>query len=318
MYRLIHPLPIWLLILTFAGCTRNNAIPNIKKIAAIKQKKENSYKNNRAVYLLQGNVAMLTTCYYNSEVTDTIGTTFDTKEIFFFDSTGNCTERIIYTDRGFASRDVFKYDEKNRRTGSYSYAEDGSLQFIIYQKFDSQGNLVEDGQRQADGSTLFNTTREYDEQGAVTREVSSKADAVNLTYKNYYDEEGILKEQVVTTADGKQGKTIYRFDSLGNILEQTSLLGGKVFSSSKKRYNSKGFIISEIQESEGKPAEEVANKVDRLGNITKRYMQPPNENYQLRYAFQYTYDAHGNWTRAVSTQFPGQSKATIIRYLKYY
>ncbi|MBO9728571.1 MAG: hypothetical protein J7623_08040 [Chitinophaga sp.] len=301
------------------SCTSHEVKRNNQKLDAISNKREEGYKDNSTLTLLAGNVKKTTTYIYSSEVSDTNSIICAAKEVYCYDSIGNCIERLIYTDGKFDSRDVYKYDAKGHKIADYSYAEDGTLQLIMYKKFDPKGNLIEDGQRHASGAIVFNNNYEYDEWGFITKSTTTKVGDSDITYENSYDDEGILTEQVMILPDNKKGKSIYKFDSAGNVIALTRLMeDNTVFYSNLKKYNKKGFIIDEITQTKEEPARETLNTFDQYGNITQQSEQSHGVSHRIKYNVQYTYDSKGNWTKAISTQYPEQNKSTMLRYVEYY
>lgn len=310
----IRKLPLYLTAgVLLASCTQP-VVPNEAKIAAIKEQKTISYRDNLSTQNLRGKIKSITTYLYKGTVKDTSDAAFVSRETDYFDSiTGNFNERIIYSTDRFESRETFRYDAKNRKIATLSYTEIGGYQFTIYKQFDEKGNLEEEGQRQADASLLFNTTYKYDDQGNVTQIQSSKAGEENSSYKNIYDREGVLAKQLVTFEKKGEGKITFKYDTAGHVIEYKRLLkGDKLISGITTEYNGQGLPISILEENHDKPSVRTTSQYDQYGNITLQTIQRDASPSKM-IAVRYTYDAQGNWIQAVAS-----TDHTKLRFITYY
>lgn len=315
MFCFIRQLPLCIAAgVLLASCGQPAIIPNEAKIAAVKEQKTRSYKDNLSTHNLRGKVKSVTTYTYTGIVKDTSNPAFVSRETDFFDSaTGNFKERIIYAADRFESRETFRHDAQNRKIATLSYTEIGGYQFTMYNQFNEKGNLEEEGQRQANASLLFNITYKYDEQGNVTEIQSSKAGEEKTSFKNIYDREGVLEKQLVTIEKKGSAKITYKYDSAGHLVEYKRLLkGDKLFSGIATEYNRQGLPISTLEENQGKPTVRNTCEYDQYGNITKQTTQHDGAAPTI-IQVSYTYDAQGNWVQAVAS-----TNNTKLRFVTYY
>ncbi|MGH9971588.1 MAG: hypothetical protein ACREBG_27845 [Pyrinomonadaceae bacterium] len=232
-----------------------------------------------------------------------------------FDPQARLIERTIYDDYGFL-------------VGKEEYAHDVAGHLIRTELHDTRGRPQEKRVFSYRNDRLEETIT-YDEKGVA-----------NLREVYVYDQKGRRKEEVYYAQARTIGKTTFKIDEGGNLLE-ASFFGphgakavapiGPCFQVHRVAYSYDGHgrVIEEIAfELDGAVKRKSAYRYDDKGNLAEELRV---DSYStLKFVHGYEYDARGNWTKQtirVHTSrvplfggTPDESQRTIvkIRKITYY
>jgi len=201
--------------------------------------------------------------------------------------------------------------------------------------YDTNGNLTHSV---SSDSTEVNERRVYTyENGKLVRIVSHDADGkVNLTETNSYGKDGLLLETKYVTGKGPFGKTVYKYDAQGNLVEvafyhsngaRTIAPVGPCVGAHRLTYTydeQRKPTKIVFYEPDGKVRETWQYSYDAKGLETTHTLEYYSAKQTSSYVYQY--DSHGNWIRKTTTtdlgakDFPEASKVTSVtaREILYY
>lgn len=311
--------------LCFFGCYDAGKHPsrhrNMRKIFAVKQLKDEQYKNNRATNRLVGKVQRVEQFQYNDvSATDTTSVPFALKEYLSFDKAGNMVERIIYDSIGFDSRNVYMFDASGKTIRIGNYAEDGAFRFTQYNTFDTAGNLLAKGERHADGSIVNEEVFEYDEYGQKVTWIKPGKE-LPVKFKNQYDEEGLLAQQEIFYREGgnADGRTVWKYDNLGNTIEEAHYVGDEHFSTLTTEYNRRRQPVRMTKLDRDGTSRTIQCSYDAHGSAVEEIQRDNDTGMRIQlYKHRYVYDKTGNWTRSELIDGKGHSVQVVIRKILYY
>lgn len=233
---------------------------------------------------------------------------------------------------GTREREFVTYDQKGNEIERVTNLLD--LVGKEVRTYDSNGKLIE--------IAVFNSEGLHERQvhayknGKLLQIISYDANGkVILTEVNSYDKDGRLLETNYVSEKKSFGKTLYKHDDKGNLLEVAYFQGGAksialvgpcrgahriTYSYDEQRQPTKIVHF----EPDGKVKETFQYSYDNKGLVTAHYL----EYYEAKQTFAYSYefDSHGNWTRKLTTKdlgnkdFPDASKAVSVtsREISYY
>ena len=189
------------------------------------------------------------------------------------------------------------------------------------------------------------------ESGRELSEVITYDNGGDRVRREIYDKDGLLEtelyghledDRVVTTelsAGGRERlggigpglaphrdprysiKLKYKYDSQGNRKEVVWLRNDGGFASrSVRRYDNKGNKVEEsIYGPNGSGSRKVSNLFDAHGNVTESSYDLASIGFYRRYSYTYEFDAQGNWTKKVTSQWvTKEGKSTFQPYLITY
>ena len=232
--------------------------------------------NNTSKYDSNGNI--VEECSYDSDGVVT------QKRVCEYDEAGNIlTDEYYYSDASQNNyRKTYKYDsvgnliEENRWDHS-----DISSNEKRYYKYDSSGNKIEEKHYNSDGRCIGNYIYKYDAAGRlITEEKYDSHDTWAYTYA--YNSNGDIIEKIEYRSFNSYAdiysnyhvrtKTIYKYDSAGNKIEEACYSGLKDLSLdwvNSYKYNSEGTLIEEVNNNcEGSMCR--VTMYDSAGNRIKR------------------------------------------------
>ena len=301
-----------------AACqsTAPKSYPDSKKRNFIRNEIDNAYRQNRATYRLLGHVKSIAQFTFSTAVADTSAPGYETKEYLSFDKTGNLTERIVY-DRGtFSKKTLHKYNAAGKLTDILHYNSDGQFYFRTYNIFDKQGNLIEEGQRNNDSSTAQQVFSTFDQNRGIIKQSSGSN---TVEYMNTYDNEGILVEQEGILNKVPAGKSTWKFDSIGHMIEQSQYaINGDLLYRKKTTFNKQGLpvLLSVLQ---GKQENIQQLAYDSSGSLIRQASVNPVDGTLSNATWtSYEYDAAGNWTKATVHANGDTITGVLIRKIIYY
>lgn len=199
----------------------------------------------------------------------------------------------------------YEYDECGRSTITESLNVKNGGTTIYFDQYDANGLLVQTGKINADGTTYGVTTYEYDEKGRPIRQEGPLGILGGVTVLEYDEDGNIIK---VIGPDGDVRERIY--DTDGNIIEELYKNARGDMRKTVYEYNSHGDLVKRTIQNEVDVYEyeydEQGNKTkfvydggwdeweyDDNGNNTKHAIYHAANDFVIFYC---TYDENGNMT----------------------
>lgn len=237
------------------------------------------------------------------------------KVIYTLDAHGwRIEQRVIQPDGQPGTRFTYKHDARGNLVEqiTYSWKDQEHPEGVIRRTYDARGNMThEEYTNRRDTNAGWNADREYNAAGQLirARTVQGTALAVlDATWVFTYDDQGRKSSVTITTPNRgsgvvcthcpEPGRTTYAYDSRGRVAEEITYdRAGKVTKDFRSAYDEFG-----------NPTQLDAVVIDgsdrEIGTIvvdgkpfTGRWSNG------LRH-ITYSYDSHGNWTRAEETTVP--------------
>jgi len=215
------------------------------------------------------------TCHYNdlglwTELEEiNLKKEYSRKIIAEYDDLGNLIEEKTYTRGSCEQIRTFKYDVRNKIIENKWFLN-GELQSSVTYKYDNRGNLIE-----SDGGNTDLETNKYNSNNKLIekKEFSNGELLSTVTYK-YDERDNIIEETSIEPITGnfftsrtskydnrnKQvesswckrhfggttcGKTTYKYDIIGNIIEEKGFMDGVLTSYDSYKYDNRGNLIEE-------------------------------------------------------------------------
>jgi len=145
------------------------------------------------------------------------------KNIFRYDSKGNKIEVIeSNSEESPSSKDLFKYNDKGYLIEELHYNSEGNLSTRYTYKYDIN-NLIESNWYKGDGKLDMKIINKYDSKGNKIEDKTydSKGNITSTETFIYNDNRKIIERKNKDFIDSIYLKYIYKYDSIGNIIEKT-------------------------------------------------------------------------------------------------
>ena len=220
----------------------------------------------------------------------------------------------------------YQYDECGRNTITESLNVKSGGTVIYFDQYDANGLLVQTGNINADGTTYGVTTYEYDEKGRPIRQEGPLGILGGVTVLEYdedgniikvigpdgdvceriYDTDGNIIEELYTGARGDMRKTVYEYNSHGDLVKRTTENEVDVY---EYEYDEQGNKIKFVYDGGWDEWE-----YDNNGNKTKDAIYHAANDFVI---FYFTYDENGNMTeyrREDETGITGYMHTTYDAY----
>jgi len=194
------------------------------------------------------------------------------------------------------------------------------------------------------GAEEFETRRElsevvtYDNRGdRVRRETYDKEGLLETEVYGYEEGDRVVKTELSAGGRERLGgigpgpaphsdlrysiKFKYKYDSQGNRTEVARLRNNdRLTTRSVRRFDNQGNKIEEsIYALNGSRIRKVSNLFDSHGNITESSHDLADDRFDSRYSYTYEFDAQGNWTKKVTSEWVTKDgKSTSRPYLITY
>lgn len=193
---------------------------------------------------------------------------------------------------------------------------------VVY-KYNKQGNIVGRKDYFSDGSLKWEYNYLYDSKGNKSKEQNYNAVYENRFYNLYqYDEKGNLTDKI---NDDKVFKHAYKYNDIGNLIEEKHYSGKDVLSKYVYTYDEKNYKIDAKYYSGGDSLYKTTSyQYDEKGNLKKESSIAPNSNESYERIYKYEdYDKKGNWLKQIVaiTNFEFSKKDIILvveRKIDYY
>ncbi|PWV48314.1 hypothetical protein [Chitinophaga sp. S165] len=294
-----------------------NTAPGTAKRLFIKNEIDNEYRKNWSTNRLKGHVKTIIQFYYNGPATDTTTPEFQTREYMHYDSKGNLTEHIKQEEDARPDRTIYKYNSDNKWTEMSFYSGNGITDYENYNVFDTKGNLIDEGERYGDGSVHHDRVSEYDQYGGRTK---ATIPGRVTTFLNTYDKEGLLVLQVNLVNKKFDGKTTWKYDKVGHVIEKAEYAkNGELLARTNTRFNKFHLPDSMVIIRKGYAGNTHIFQYDSLGRgISQGMKDPKTDAWLIKWEFSYEVDAHGNWTKCIEYDTLHATTTTTIRIITYY
>jgi len=288
---------------------------NSPRRAYVDKHVNDEYRLNRDKLLLKGKVTRIDEFVYDGVANDTTMPGYKSKEYMSFDTAGNLTERLLFKGKAFTEKRRASYSTSKLCTAIEVYAADGKLKYTEQNEFDPNDHLLEVSKRVPGEATEIEITARYDRYGAPVKEVRQ---GNVYEYENTFSDDGLLIAREVTFNKNPEGKILWKYDSIGNMIEQQIIMkNDQVFSRSSFKHNDKGKIIRQTSYQDGKEETRVFS-YDSLGNSTEQANLDVTKNMKYNGVENiYEYDKQGNWVKLTVRPEDGIVKMTIIRKIYY-
>lgn len=305
-----------LMVISFVNCqAQTNRHAESSKRAFAKNEIDSQYRKNWQTNRLKGRIKTIIAFTYNGPATDTTTPDFDTKEYLRYDTRGNLTEQIKENESGAVSRQRYTYNADNMWTVMSS--DDSYNSFENYHVFDSNNNLIEEGERYADGTTSNKVVSEYDQYGGRTKMIVT---GLVTQFINSYDKDGLLIVQKSLVNKQLAGTTTLKYDGVGHVIEKEEYaVDGAVLSKVSTSFNTFSLPDSMAIIKKGYRDNIHVFGYDAMGHqISQGAKDPATNIWQTEWTFEYEFDHMGNWTKCIAYDASHDVAITTIRKIIYY
>lgn len=172
--------------------------------------------------------------------------------VFTYDAAGNKIRAVTRANDPLESeRREYSYDRAGNETEMIAYSITGRIRKHTLNQYDRNGNQIMMAELFPDGTPFKVKKATYDGYGTITSLTLYLGDSVNSRTVMLNDADGKHVEIRSLGADSSyQGKSVYKYDSLGNIVDQ------KVYKPTNEREVASYVVL--------------AYEYDQAGNITKQ------------------------------------------------
>lgn len=230
------------------------------------------------------------------------------KHTYTLDHNGRIVEFILYEADGSAgSRFTYKYDDKGNKIEQAYYAWTGARTGRLTYSYDAAGRRLSETSYDSHGAVSWKTVNTYDSNGRVAEWVQYQGEVLRYKKLFKYDHKGGLAE--VETLE---------FNAPPNLHISHAPVPGKIVYTYDDKRRSKEISTYEpngaLKSREVQTFDEQGNQVSRAffnadGSAQNSEIAFYDKNKLLeklggKSLTQFTYDAHGNWTKKVHLILP--------------
>lgn len=308
-----------LLTISMIGQACGQPDTNTSRVSAqkafVNNETADKYRKNWRTERLYSKVKTILQFSYNGPAADTTDPDFEMRESFHFTSTGNLTTQIIQRESVGLSRTSYKYNKDNKWTEMS--CEDDFADYTNYNIFDSNGWLIEEGERYADGSTSRKLVSVYDQSGGVIKTIIT---GLVTDFKNTYDKAGLLVAQQAFVKGQLSASSTWKYDSIGHLIEKARYAAdGSLLSKTATSFNK--FHLPDSMSIIKKGYEDNIQefRYDSTGHEISQSTKDPKTGVRIsKWTFSYELDAQGNWTKCLMYDDNQEVMITTIRKITYY
>ena len=214
---------------------------------------------------------------------------------------------------------VNKYDRNGNIIENSFYNSDRSLELKSIEKYDKKGNQIEAICYFFDGKLNWKCVYKYDNKG-------------NQIEANTYNSDGSLRHKRTYEYD-KKGKQIeqsfqesyriinnyYEYGKKGNLIKDSIYFSSGGSGNTIYQYDKKRNKIEEDYYFDRNPSIKSIYKYDKEGNEIEKSRYNSDGSLDYKFIYEYKYDKKGNWVEMI--QYEGEAKnpiQIIERKIEYY
>ena len=231
---------------------------------------------------------------------------------------GNLIEEKIYTRGSCEQIRTFQYDVSNKIIENKWFLNGNLIESVTY-KYDNRGNLIESDAGNtvletnkynsnnkliekkdfSNGKLLSTVTYKYDERDNIIEKTSIEPSIGNIVIVTSWTSKYDNRNKQVESSWCKRhhmgttcGKTTYKYDIIGNIIEEKSFMDGVLTSYESYKYDNRGNLI------------ERSSNDYKLGNIN--------------FVSTFKYDDNDNWIESKIFHSSEEKLWVYERKIEYY
>lgn len=318
MLRFIYPLLLLNCVIGTANAQMQPTVytGNPKKVFADNEN-ANQYRKNWGTSQLHGRVNSILVFSYVGPAADTITPGYESKEYVHYDATGNLVEDIMEKESAAAIRKTYKYNTDNKWTEMSYSGGNGMNDFDIYHVFDTNGQLIDEGERHPDGTITRRAVSTYDQYGGRTKMTVT---GLVTEFVNTYDNDGLLILQQDLINKQPAGKTTWKYDATGHVIEKAAYgKDGTLLMKTNTSFNTFHLPDSISIIKKGYADNIQTFQYDTNGYvISQGYKDTDTNTWQAKWTFSYEFDEQGNWTECIMYDSDQEVALTTIRTITYY
>ena len=233
------------------------------------------------------------------------------KNTFYYDSIGNRIKDKYSTSSGAFNSFTYTYNEEGNPFEEIFHVGD-SIHSSSSKKYDTRNNLVEETSYSgSNGKTSIDSfIYKYDAKGKIIEKTKYNNGKFSLKFNYKYNSKGSLVEELTFLNNGVLWiKQIFKYDLNGRPMERIQYVNGKLQWRVNYKYDTIGNIVEEIDYRTINGISTTAKKLniyDKNGNKieiissgeTKFPLATSNKKYKE--TEKYEYDERGNWVKKIS------------------
>ena len=186
---------------------------------------------------------------------------------------------------------------KGRRVIERKEFRNGSLTSVEVYKYDSNDRLIEQSEYGKDGELKSKNTKVFNQAGQIIETTNYWHIEKSTTYEKYqysYNGKNIVREDNLDQANELVSSTAYKYNALGNLLQEIRTYKGEVFGNIYYRYNTKNQPIEEVYRYKNVTEIKTLYKYDVKARITQKTTYTLNDgNWIVENKREYEYTPDG-------------------------